>query len=308
MDLVSSTTDQGGKQPFKISKFEWKIPGEELQSSVFLNCPVTPFNKQMPTEQDFQIIEKHRRKFRPLENAHGENEMKVEERTSMKECKEMFKRDNYVRDFSEELAAAISHLDTVENENVTLPYISEVDDANNECLCGLNANGSSAKPTSRDSATRDYEGNSSESPYNCDSYCSPVEIVDTGHSTHSCLELSRNELTKTNITGESTNVSSTGVIAGGCLHCNFLRSHGEWNSCYKESRDKFIAVLGDAVRKRVWNLPRTACNRNLVSSNFSSGSSTESRSLETSVMRDARVGILFSGGIDSIMIAALADK
>ena len=82
-----------------------------------------------------------------------------------------------------------------------------------------------------------------------------------------------------------------------------------WNSSFEALRDKFVTVLGEAVRKRVFNLPRIKSNSISLGlqETSSSLSAKEKSSLETKD-KDARVGILFSGGIDSMMIAALADR
>lgn len=322
---MSRTADQGCEQPFRINKFEWKIASEEIQTStLFLTCPVMPFNKQMPTEQDVQVIEENRRHIGPPANARDESAIKLEE-TSLKDGKASFGSENDVGQASEKRVVEIgtSNLDIVENENVIEASISGCDGANLNCdprltghetllqdwACGLHVNAkfSSPNPTSGVYTTGNFEARLSKSQ-SCDfnkctsSMCS----VDSGLSQHSCLETSCSELTIADELGKNTNISPTGTTAEGCSQCNLFRSL--WNSSYNQSRDKFIAVLGNAVRKRVWNLPRT--NSDSVSSNFSSGSTSEANSFTSSGVqhKDARVGILFSGGIDSMIIAALADK
>ena len=323
---MSNTTDQDCEQPFKINKFEWKIDSGEFQNStLFLSYPVLPFNKQMPTEQDVQVIEENRRRLGPLANARDENATKLEEKTS-EESKKSIGSVNNVGEGSENRTVEIdmSKLGTVGNKNVLEASISGRDGASFNCdskltnpetrvedyVCGLDVNAkfSSRKPTPGVYTTDNFEVSLSKSQSRDLNKCtSPIGSLDLGNSTHSCLETSCNELAMTDEPSENSNVASTGTITEGCSRCDLLRSM--WNSSYKESTNKFIEVLGNAVRKRVWNLPRT--NSDSVTSNFSSGSTSEGNSF-TSISgvqhKDARVGILFSGGIDSMMIAALADK
>ena len=315
---MSSTTEQDEKQYFRINKYEWTIPGEEIERKGPLNCPVTPFNKQMPTEKDLKIIEENRRKIHSCLNVQDEGRKKPKD-IPMKESKGTLQGENYLENFNEELPVAILPPDTVETRNETegtaiKPEYSNVncdhemtvrEKSVRDCTWTMKVNGSSTNETLLDSS---YEKNSSESPRGYDSSCYPVGLGCTGNERNLCSEYYSENDTQTDLNEECTNFSSTLTIAEECHHSNLLRTRNEWDSCYGESRDKFVAVLGDAVRKRVWNLPRTSCDRNLVASVSSSGRSVEAGGLENSEVHDARVGILFSGGIDSMMIAALADK
>ena len=324
---MSSTTDQYCEQPFKINKFEWKIDSGEFQNStLFLSYPVLPFNKQIPTEQDVQVIEENRRRLGPLSNARDENATKLEEKAS-EESKKSIGRVNNVGEGSEKPTVEIgmSNLDTVGNKNLIEASISGRRDASLNCdskltkpetrvedyVCGLDVSAkfSSHNPTPEVYTTDNFEVSLSKSQSRDLNKCtSPIGSLDLGNSTHSCLETSCNELAMTDEPSENSNVASTGTMTEGCSRCDLLKSM--WNSSYKESRNKFIEVLGNAVRKRVWNLPRT--NSDSVAPEVSSGTSTSEGNSFTSLSgvphKDARVGILFSGGIDSMMIAALADK
>lgn len=314
VEFVSSRTDQGCEQLFTINKFEWKIAGEELQNStLFLPCPVMPFNRQMPTERDVQIIKENRLRLCQAANAR-------DEKTSSKESKMSIGSGKNLGESSEKRAVQIgvSNLDTVENENGIDASISRRNSANlnwdlklpkhettpEDFACGLDVNAkfSSPNPTPEVHTTDNFETSQSCDSNKC---TSPMRSLHSVLSQHSCAE-TRMELTMTDERGKNTNISSTETTAEGSSRCDLLTSM--WNSSFKESRDKFIVVLGNAVRKRVWNLPRT--NSDLVSSNFSSGSTSETKKFTSSGVqhKDARVGILFSGGIDSMMIAALADK
>ena len=321
---MTHITDQVCEQPFRINKFEWKNASEELQnSSVFLPCPVVPFNKQMPTERDILDIEENRRLLGLLADARDENVIKLEE-TSSKDSKKSIEKENIVRQGSEKsiekentvgqdsekrtVENGTSDLGTVENENEA--SLLAPDGAN------LNCDGKLAKPETRlapNSTSGVFSKESFEArlykSQSCDSIksTSPMRSVDSVLYQDSCLQTSCNESTITAESFEDTNICSTGTVAEGCSRYDLLRNM--WNSSYKESRDRFMAVLGEAVRKRVWNLPRS--NSDSVTSSFSSGITSEATSftsLSGVQRKDARVGILFSGGIDSMMLAALADK
>ena len=89
--------------------------------------------------------------------------------------------------------------------------------------------------------------------------------------------------------------------------------------------EALVSVLGEAVRKRVFNLPRNNCNRERHKLECGSipaevpskkeelcytgvrGATNEDCCGDNTVV-DAKVGILFSGGLDSIVLAALADR
>ena len=291
----------------------------------------------MPTERDIQDIEENRRLLSLLANARDENATKLEE-TSSKESKKSIENKNTVGQGSEKsidseitvgqdnekrtVENGTPGLGTVENENEA--SLLAPDGANLNCdrklakpetlledyLCGLNvkAKFSSPNPTLGVFTKESFEARLSKSQ-SCDSIksTSPMRSVDSVLYQDSCLQTSCNESTMTAESLEDTNICSTGTVAEGCSRYGLLKNI--WNSSYKESRDRFIAVLGEAVRKRVWNLPRS--NSDSVTSSFSSGITSEANSFTSLAgvqRKDARVGVLFSGGIDSMMLAALADK
>ena len=282
----------------------------------------------MPTERDIQDIEENRRLLGLLANTCDENATKLEE-TCSKEGKKSIENENTVGQGSKKSIESDitvgdgSEKRTVENGMSNLGTVENAPDgANLECdskptqhetllkdnVCGLDVNAkfSSPNPTSN---TKDYFEARLSKSQSCDSIksTSPMRSGDSVVYQDACLQTLCDESTVTAEPREAANISSTGVVAEACSRCDLLRS--TWNSSYKESRDKFIAVLGDAVRKRVWNLPRS--NSDSVTSSFSSGITSEVNSftsLSGVQCKDARVGILFSGGIDSMMIAALADK
>ena len=291
----------------------------------------------MPTERDIQDIEENRRLLGLLGNTHDTSVIKLEEASS-KESKKSIENEITVKQGSKKsidseiTVRQDSEKCTVENGSPDLGTVegeNEVrllapDGANLNCdkklakpetrledyLCGLNVNAkfSSPNPTSGVFTKESFEARLSKSQ-SCDSIksTSPMRSVDSVPYQDSCLQTSCNESTMTAESLEDTNICSTGTVAEGRSRYGLLRNM--WNSSYKESRDRFIAVLGDAVRKRVWNLPRSNCDS--VTSSFSSGITSEATSftsLSGMQRKEARVGILFSGGIDSMMLAALADK
>lgn len=69
--------------------------------------------------------------------------------------------------------------------------------------------------------------------------------------------------------------------------------------------EKFVSILTEAVRKRVFNLPRKnqteLCCKNVCENTSSSCQGQQHN-------KRSRVGILFSGGLDSIVLAALTDR
>jgi hypothetical protein len=72
-----------------------------------------------------------------------------------------------------------------------------------------------------------------------------------------------------------------------------------------------LSVLGDAVRVRVQNQMKycdSCLKLCLVSQRSEDGGDESGASLPDLTCDHARVGVLFSGGIDSLMIAALADR
>ncbi|XP_032218763.1 asparagine synthetase domain-containing protein 1 isoform X1 [Nematostella vectensis] len=87
--------------------------------------------------------------------------------------------------------------------------------------------------------------------------------------------------------------------------------------------EALIKVLGEAVRKRVFNLPRCQDEQTLAALDLHKRHGSEDGWVKTDIRGDnhgkeetltsingkfSRVGILFSGGIDSMMLAALADR
>ena len=69
------------------------------------------------------------------------------------------------------------------------------------------------------------------------------------------------------------------------------------------------------MKKRVFNLPRTDNDFVSLDTSIAPETVTSVRPLQEqtsatslSHVKEARIGVLFSGGIDSMMISALADK
>ncbi|CAB4013167.1 Hypothetical predicted protein, partial [Paramuricea clavata] len=73
--------------------------------------------------------------------------------------------------------------------------------------------------------------------------------------------------------------------------------------------EQFANILMEAVRRRVLNLPRKAKSKSCIATVHGNDSANE-RDTRLCVGNESRsnVGILFSGGLDSIVLAALADR
>ena len=74
--------------------------------------------------------------------------------------------------------------------------------------------------------------------------------------------------------------------------------------------EQFANVLMEAVRRRVFNLPRrTITETCIVTGEIQDNISVDKKEKALGVENTgSNVGILFSGGLDSIVLAALADR
>ena len=289
VDLRLDRNEQDYKLPLTINKFDWKYTNKDTQDPLFLMCPIVSFNKQMPNEQDLKVIEENRRRFCPKKkeeinkNFGKERETLVAQDSSTKGALEEHVVENN-----------ISSLEIAENktelENVGIRDAScnsdEQQPTLEDCASGLNAMRSVVHTTS---LTRNTEVDVPKVHF-C--HESAAILTDSESSQDSCVGMPNDILTPTEASDRKT-------ITKGSSQSSLHRA--KLNSTFSEARDKFLAVLGEAVKKRVFNLPRTE------SDPVSQGSQEASSNLPSQV-KDARVGIPFSGGIDSMMIAALADK
>ena len=71
---------------------------------------------------------------------------------------------------------------------------------------------------------------------------------------------------------------------------------------------QFADVLMEAVRRRVFSLPRKPKRESCISSHGSDAVDTNKATVCAANNLRSNVGILFSGGLDSIVLAALADR
>lgn len=289
VDLRLERSEQDYKLPLTINKFDWKYTNKDTQDPLFLMCPIARFNKQMPNEQDLQVIEENRRRFRPQKKGGmNENFGKVRETLVAQDSSRHGAVEEHVVENN------ISSLEIAESkaelENVGIREASCNSDQQQptleDCASGLNTIFSAVHTTS---LTRNTEVNV---PKVQSCHESAGLSTDSEGYQDSCVEMSNDILTPTEDSDMKT-------ITTRSSQSSLYRP--KLNSNFNEARDKFLAVLGEAVKKRVFNLPRTE------SDPVSQGSQEASSNLPLQ-MKDARVGILFSGGIDSMMIAALADK
>ena len=280
VDLRLEGSEQDYKQSLRINKFDWKHITKGTQDRSFLMCPVALFNKQMPNEQDSQVIEENRRRFCPQKKGEMDENFGKERETLVAQdsCVQSAVGEKHVVDNN------ISSLEIVENKTLE------------DCASGLNTMFSSFHTTS---STRNTEVNVPK-VLSCHE---SAGLLNSESSQDCCVEMSSDILARTEASGRTKGSSESS------LHIT------KWNSTFNEARDKFIVVLGEAVKKRVFNLPRTDSDSvsqgsQEASSNLTGRSVLQEQRLASSslLVKDARVGILFSGGIDSMMIAALADK
>ena len=302
VDLVDDVSEGDYEQPFRISKYEWNQADEDLQHVSLLTCPVTPFNKQMPNEQDLLAIEENRRKF-----------CLANKREMCGEIEERFVRDSKTLVVQESCMQGASKESVVENDISIFKFADNdtgLDNLENEDASFKADLGRSLEDCidatlslTHSAPARNVELNVfDDQPWqrsNCHSKLN--------EGSEACfMETSTDNLTPNEVIGKK-NIPEDG--SQGTLNRHM------WNLSFEELRDRFIVILGKAVKKRVFNLPRTDSNSILPGSQESSSDltsvrvSTHKSSASSSLQsKDARVGILFSGGIDSMMIAALADK
>ena len=293
VDLMNKTSEQDSKKPFRINKFEWRSTDTDLKNPLLLTCPILPFNKQMPCEQDFKVIAETRwRIFPPKketleENFTGEHNKMATEESGVREDKTRAVEN----EFSWlDIAENITRLNNMKiKDRIDGKLNCEPERCENEALDDYACSGLNTESTSPD---RMLSGNATLNVSKIqpchDSRSLSTLNFDSKNSRHSFWETICHGLTQ-NEPSDNKNIPQAS--------CRSSIFSTQWNSSFEQSRDKFIDVLGEAVRKRVFNLPRT-----------NSVSPEQGFAFPGAKKENARVGILFSGGIDSMMIAALADK
>ena len=292
VDLLNNTVEENTRKPFAIRKFEWSSKDGDFQNSMFLSCPVSPFNKQMPSREDLRVIAETRQRI-----CLKDDEKMEENFTS--EINNISSKDKNAKVEKIAVESEFSYLDN--SKSIAGLSKSEIQDAcpNCEeryefralenCASTLNSRLSSRNRTS----TRNVELNASDSL--------PSKLnFEAENSRHSFEETIPRE-------AAPSEASDLKNVPQACCDRSLVETR--LKSIFETFRDKFITVLGEAVKKRVFNLPRIKSNSISLGLQETSSSLTEKEksSLETKE-KGARVGILFSGGIDSMMIAALADR
>lgn len=298
MDLLINASEENTTKPFAIRKFEWSSKDGDFQNSMFLSCPVLPFNKQMPSREDLRVIAETRQRICL------KDEEKLEENFTS-EINNISSKDKNAKVEKIAVESEFSYLDS--SKSIAGLSKSEIQDACPNCEeryefralenCTSTVNSRFSSP--KRAPTRNVELNASDSlPFLASRGLS--KLNDAEKSRHSFEETIPREATPS----EAGDCKS---IPQACCDRGLVETL--WNSTFEALRDKFVTVLGEAVRKRVFNLPRIKSNSVSLGLQEASSSLTakEKSSLETKD-KDARVGILFSGGIDSMMIAALADR
>ena len=286
---------------------------------MFLTCPVAPFNRQMPDEQDLQTIEVNRKLFSPpnnIEVLRHTKENSVKERESYDRrvsgengaVEEYIPEDGVVENLAEN---KVSCLKIAENKT-KLENLGSEDTCSHshfgqtleECLSVSNVTLSSSHRSGTSTRSGDlnvvrdtfFQESNSTSRLDLDS-----KILE------GCRVETVNNLWTPTKASERTNIPHVDSLSNSSV----LRE----KSRFEDFRDLFVMVLGEAIKKRVLNLPRADNDLSLLDSKETStsmlaGSVSQEQTIITSLQgnKDARVGVLFSGGIDSMMITALADK
>lgn len=298
MDLLNNTSEENTRKPFAIRKFEWSSKDGDLQNSMFLSCPVSPFNKQMPSREDLRVIAETRQRICLKDDEKLEENFTSEiNNISSKDKNAKVEKIAVEGEFSYlDISKSITGLSKSESQDACPNYEERYEfRALENCASTLNSRLSSPDRT----PTRNVELNASDSlPFLASRSLS--KFNDAKNSRHSFEETIPHEATPS----EAGDCKS---MPQACRDRGLVETR--WNSTFEALRDKFVTVLGESVRKRVFNLPRIKSNSISLGLQETSSSLTakEKSSLETKD-KDARVGILFSGGIDSMMIAALADR
>lgn len=306
VDLSNNANEQD--QPFSVQKFEWKQDNEGSQLRLCLTCPVAPFNNEMPGEHDAQTIEENRKRFSAPNNPDmsrnlEENQRKVKETGMLVRQVNIINGEERVHADNKGFcvkASGKNDLLNLETENASFnPYPRQI-------LHDTIANSNETLDTAHTSSTRNVEfscgkGQSFHGLERLSRTCSNSE------SLQKYLEETDHNLCTPNEASDVTNLPDS---------CN-LNSLGlsEETSTFENFMELFVMILGEAVKKRVFNLPRT--DNDFVSLDSSVAPETvtsvrppqeQTSATSLSHVKEARIGVLFSGGIDSMMISALADK
>lgn len=319
LELSNHSREQDRSHPFSIGKFEWKETLENSQDSMFLTCPVAPFNRQMPDEQDLQTIEVNRKLFSPpnnIEVLRHTKENSVKERESYDRrvsgengaVEEYIPEDGVVENLAEnkvtclKIAENKTKLENLGNEDTCCH--SHFGQTLEECLSVSNVTLSSSHRSGTSTRSGDlnvvrdtfFQETNSTSRLDLDS-----KILE------GCRVETVNNLWTPAKASERTSIPLVDSLSNSSV----LRE----KSRFEDFRDLFVVVLEEAIKKRVLNLPRADNDISLpdskeTSTSMLAGSVSQEQTIITSLQgnKDARVGVLFSGGIDSMMITALADK
>ena len=326
VDCLSDSKDQELEQPFRISKYDWleEVGANNRDFAMFLPCPVTPFYREIPTPEDLSVIDENRRKisFQRSEIKNGETHVTGERSESLGQ------------------GTGVSRLNKVAEGNCVFSHCKEVEttreyDAKERRVTRLRSDfgrhlsgisysdcfqadacSSSSNVVPRDCLRSEHLASLSsgpESKANSGSSCRNVGAAsETGPSSRStelpfCVSSSEEREHS-----HPANVGPDGFIPREKL-MKSRSPQSRWNSVYRIYQEMFINILGDAVKKRVFNLPRIEadCPQCSWSSNLTRTVPRVEPALSAVPLKtknEARVGILFSGGIDSMMLAALANR
>ena len=126
----------------------------------------------------------------------------------------------------------------------------------------------------------------------------PENLNDTSHSS----KLSPNS-------DDAGNISTQSSVFGRGDKTNLDLGKDVIQDISPDVVEQFSNILMEAVRKRVLNLPRRAKSKSCIAT-VQGNDSADEKETRVCVGNESRsnVGILFSGGLDSIVLAALADR
>lgn len=103
-----------------------------------------------------------------------------------------------------------------------------------------------------------------------------------------------------------------GVHVDSSIVCSRYKDSSLDSILRRQLADTFLSLLEAAVMKRVMNIPPLSDEMSLgrpeLESECAAGDAARQTDCHRLTLGNAKVGVLFSGGVDSIVLAALADR
>lgn len=292
-----------------------------------LEPPVIQFNKQLPSDSDLKILSEHNKNFglttndvlnnleSSLVTVENINEKLL--RTSAVTISKLSKKgevscekETQEKGISQESSNSMSNVDS-RTSKTSLNDYSKISDSGEIYSCGKGGQKSLLKEKNKSGFSVQPLAMLCNRAINCSSM-----TVDSDK-----VKLERAQ----SISKENRNSSSIiDPLSTLCYrvisNCSSICMSSLSNNCCVTMRDyqdnlpnTLIETLGEAVRKRVFNLPRKqheeSIDKDSLKKEFQCMSIDADKTLDdSSGFNAAKVGVLFSGGIDSIVLAVLADR